>query len=170
MSRAALALRLLSALALIAALVRNSALGATEAPTATNDTYLGIILKRLPSANPVNGEKWAKIMCQTCHLFPDPSLLDEPSWRKYILPKMMLFLGVKQLDPSMPKYDQARASGLFSTSALLSKKDWDDLVAYYLDKAPARLPQAPITKIEPSLKRFTIHKPEFRHSPPDTTL
>jgi hypothetical protein len=139
---------------------------------APNGTYAGIVLERKATADPANGEKWAKLMCQTCHLFPEPSLLDKSSWQKFILPKMMFFLGVAQLDPAKtPKYELAKASGLFPPSALISKKDWDDIVAYYLDNAPAQQPpQPPRAKIEIGLKRFTVLEPEFRRKPALTTL
>jgi hypothetical protein len=145
---------------------------ARPGPIAPDGTYGGIALERKTSSDPVNGEKWAKIMCATCHLFPEPSLLDKPSWQKYVLPKMMFYLGVAQLDPERtPKYQQAKASGLFPSAPLLSRKDWDDLVAYYLDRAPAQpIPQPPRAKIEVGLKQFSVVQADFRRKPALTTM
>ena len=158
--------------AVIAAFSCTQSAGGAQGPIAPGGTYAGILLERNPSADSANGEKWARLMCQTCHLFPEPSLLDKASWQKYVLPKMMFYLGVAQLDPQRtPKYEQAKASGLFPSTALLSKKDWDDLVAFYLDKAPAEpVPQPPRPRIQVGLKQFTPQRPEFQHKPPLTTL
>jgi hypothetical protein len=156
----------------IAAPISGASAEIRPGPIAPNGTYAGIKLDRKASADAANGEKWAKLLCATCHLFPDPSLLDKPSWQKYVLPKMMFYLGVAQLDPERtPKYEQAKASGLFPSAALLSQKDWEDLVAYYLDKAPAQpAPQPPRATIEVGLKGFHVVQPEFRHQPALTTL
>jgi len=49
------------------------------------------------------GEQLAKTYCTSCHLFPDPSLLDTNTWEKYILPAMGRQLGINILTVSLMK-------------------------------------------------------------------
>ena len=41
-----------------------------------------------------NGKALAKIYCQSCHMLPEPSLLDTKSWEKGVLPEMGPRLGI----------------------------------------------------------------------------
>src|SRR4051812_42212380 len=43
-----------------------------------------------------SGEESAKRYCQSCHLLPDPSLLDTKSWQAGVLPQMGPRLGIYQ--------------------------------------------------------------------------
>src|SRR3954454_20275531 len=40
------------------------------------------------------GEILAKSFCQSCHLFPEPALLDATTWEKGVLPHMGPRLGI----------------------------------------------------------------------------
>src|SRR3954451_9446680 len=42
----------------------------------------------------VDGKKLAVKYCQSCHLLPEPSLLDAKSWEKGVLPNMGPRLGI----------------------------------------------------------------------------
>src|SRR5215203_2241559 len=93
------------------------------------------------------GEETAKKYCSSCHLFPDPSLLDKITWQKAVLPAMGKLLGAPQnnIDP----FDEADRISLHLPS-LVSEEDWKKIVAYYVTAAPQTLPsqsRAPITKI-----------------------
>ena len=33
-----------------------------------------------------DGEALAKTYCASCHAYPEPAILDKPTWEKYILP------------------------------------------------------------------------------------
>ena len=41
------------------------------------------------------GEVLAKTYCGSCHLFPEPTLLDKSTWEKNILPVMAKQLGLQ---------------------------------------------------------------------------
>ena len=45
-------------------------------------------------SNIKKGERLAAKYCQTCHLLPDPSLLDAKSWEEGVLPNMGPRLGI----------------------------------------------------------------------------
>src|SRR5690606_3463364 len=40
------------------------------------------------------GERLAKQYCVSCHIFPDPGLLDKVSWQKSVLPEMAFRMGL----------------------------------------------------------------------------
>ena len=109
-----------------------------------------------PTFTPGTGEGLAKAYCGTCHLFPEPSLLDKVTWKERVLPDMGWRLGIREPgdDPyaEMEK-DEAnlvKALNLFPDKELLPLKDWEKIVAYYLEKAPDNpLPQ----KNRPSLRQ-----------------
>ncbi|MEW6160343.1 MAG: hypothetical protein AB1813_23150, partial [Verrucomicrobiota bacterium] len=142
------------------------------APGTLEGAIQGMEIKRQPSANAVRGAELAKNICQACHLFPEPSLVDKYSWGKHILPKMMFYLGVIQLDVQKTKNAELyKATGLFPSMAMIPKTDWEDIVAYYLDTAPETIaPQPPREEISIGLKLFELSPPRFRRNPPLTTL
>ncbi len=39
----------------------------------------------------------AKLRCGSCHMFPDPSLLDKKTWREGIMPAMAEHFGIEVL-------------------------------------------------------------------------
>ncbi len=100
-----------------------------------------------------SGEELAKVHCASCHLFPEPELLDKSTWEKDILPVMASKLGflvineVVYLDIQQEKVDGT--TQLVNKSAI-SIEDWEKIVAYYKEKAPLTIaPQnrPPVTEI-----------------------
>src|SRR5258707_10819375 len=47
----------------------------------------------LLDSSPERGHQLAQGYCQTCHLFPDPALLDKATWENGALPEMAPWLG-----------------------------------------------------------------------------
>src|SRR3954462_3588527 len=41
-----------------------------------------------------SGETLARIYCASCHLFPEPDLLDKKTWNEQALPRMSIRLGL----------------------------------------------------------------------------
>jgi len=41
----------------------------------------------------IDGESLAKVHCSTCHLYPEPDLLDKYTWSNFVLIRMGAFLG-----------------------------------------------------------------------------
>src|SRR5215475_15632869 len=50
------------------------------------------------AANITAGEKLARQVCATCHLFPEPQVLDKKTWQEQVLPCMETLLGVSPPD------------------------------------------------------------------------
>jgi hypothetical protein len=118
------------------------------------------------------GERYARGVCQQCHLFPEPKLLDRESWRRYVLPKMKLYCGLLSLDQVKAEdMDLVKASGIVPAVPRFPKTYWEPIETYYLHAAPEQpLPQDPKPEVTIGLKQFTVEKPRFRHDPPLTTL
>jgi hypothetical protein len=103
------------------------------------------------------GEVQARKYCGTCHLFPEPGLLDKASWIHGIKPKMAFRMG---MDYSMvSELRRGEDSVILTTipdSPMLSEEDWDLIWKYYQAKAPDTLvtvkPQADtLRQFEPRL-------------------
>jgi len=100
-----------------------------------------------------SGEELAKIHCASCHLFPEPELLDKSTWEKNILPNMALQLGfVVNGEAVYLNIQQEMVDGKLQivNKSAISIEDWERIVAYYKEKAPLKMvPQnrPPITEI-----------------------
>lgn len=85
------------------------------------------------------GEALARQVCQSCHLFPEPALLDKATWRDGALPHMAPFLGVKVKDVSrLPMAEELRAAGVYPTNALLTDSQWAEVCRFFEQNAPEK--------------------------------
>lgn len=104
----------------------------------------------LPDAE-LSGAQLAQRYCSSCHLFPEPNLLDRNTWLHPVLPAMSWQLGIRDTTYQPPQgrnmYEQylIQQAGVFPDSALLSKESWQKIVSYYDSLAPARLPIPAVT-------------------------
>jgi hypothetical protein len=128
----------------------------------------------------LSGRQLAMQYCQRCHLFPEPGLLDKKTWTTSVLPNMGQRLGIpvpgRALYADMEPADEAivRKLGIYPEQALISSQEWEKIVTYYEDAAPAEpLPQktsavpvgpltlfkaAPITVGDKSVPKTTMLK------------
>ena len=94
----------------------------------------------------LSGEQLAQRYCGSCHLVPDPGLLDQITWTTSVLPAMGWRLGIRDTiytppqGRSMRERYLIRQANIFPDSALLSPEIWQRLVNYYAEEAPAQLP------------------------------
>jgi hypothetical protein len=130
-----------------------------------------------PGADSSTGEELARIHCASCHLFPEPELLDKKSWDQYILPRMGYMLGHLPAD-SVPKgYIEESAKKiafrnpmLFRQESPLNDSDWEKIRAFYIENAPAEAIRAEVRPVKKELPQFVVQKPDFKLSPPSTTM
>lgn len=91
------------------------------------------------------GEELAKVHCASCHLFPEPALLDKSTWQNMVLPDMALQLGFQTNgDVIYPDIQQEKHgdSTYWVNKSAMGIDDWNKIVAYYTEKAPEKmLPQ-----------------------------
>ncbi len=111
------------------------------------------------------GKAIAEIYCATCHLFPEPELLDRHTWLGNVLPTMAP--GGSRFTPraekgtfSLEKMNDPLKAALMPAPAL-SDADWNKIVAYYGRYAPETLePATPPRQIEFELPGFRVEFPE----------
>lgn len=89
------------------------------------------------------GDRLAKVYCQSCHLFPDPSLLDSKSWETGVLPGMGPRLGIFyhnfQQYPSSRR-DSNVSKDYYPAAPLLTQEEWQHILDYYAATSPDTLP------------------------------
>jgi hypothetical protein len=111
----------------------------------------------------LSGEQLARGYCASCHLMPEPDILDRATWEK-VLPDMRKRMGLyleEDFGTPLPD-DEGVPEGIYSRIPFITKEKWAKLKAYYLENAPdSPLPQ--ISKIDPKsgIPGFELEVPEF---------
>lgn len=91
------------------------------------------------------GERLAKRYCGTCHVFPEPGLIDKKSWEKGVLPQMALRMGVDfSLLQSFNDLEMKEVLKTLPQQALVTEEEWKAIQEYYLQAAPDSLPQSEV--------------------------
>ncbi len=120
------------------------------------------------------GEALAIKYCQSCHALPDPSMLDTKSWEKGVLPSMGPRLGIFEFGfegyPSF-KNDRSLDSNFYPSRPLLTLKEWQHILDYYVATSPDTLPgQSRKQRIENNLSLFTVRLPSISYYNPTTSF
>lgn len=125
----------------------------------------------------LDGKQLSIAYCATCHKYPEPDLLDKKSWEEYMLPRMGYLLGIYKSKESRDSLIEAGEGGklveeaqIFPKTRLVPEKEWEKIRAYYLENAPLELPKVPKKEITIGLEGFKVHTPEFKISPPSSTM
>lgn len=117
------------------------------------------------------GEQLAKAYCASCHLFAEPALLDKASWTNGALPEMAKWLGLAQPDlERLPNGEIVGDSNVFPPTPLISSNEWETIVRYYADHAPAALPQPRRPPIAPATTRFRVKPFPYERRVPMTLM
>ena len=125
-----------------------------------------------------HGEALAKKYCASCHLYPEPQLLDKKTWREGVLPNMAMRLGIRMpgQDPfkDMDTTDArlVHALNVYPKQPLIPQADWQQIVNYYTSQAPNEpLPQQAVPPIQSGLQQFRA-EPVYigEHQMPYTSL
>jgi len=102
-----------------------------------------------PPVDLKRAEALARQHCATCHLFPEPALLDKKTWSSQVMPRMAIRLGLSP--ESINRHPEAEAlwkSGKFSKVPTIPVADYQAIAAYYQAKAPAQpMAQKPLAPI-----------------------
>lgn len=117
------------------------------------------------------GHALAKLFCQSCHMLPDPSLLDSKSWEKGVLPEMGPRLGIFNFGFEMyPRSNDKNLShDFYPSQPVLSLNDWQNILDYYEATSPDTLPaQERKTKILEGLNLFKVEMPPGLYQNPAT--
>ncbi|AUD03233.1 FG-GAP repeat domain-containing protein [Spirosoma pollinicola] len=124
------------------------------------------------------GKQLAVRYCSSCHLFPEPELLDRKTWVTGVLPNMGMRLGIKQpgqdtLRARSPEEEKAVSQlNIYPNTPALSKADWEKIVSYYERTAPEEpLPQKSYSPVTNHLSLFKVKELALSDNPvPQTTM
>lgn len=118
--------------------------------TAPSNTETAVIDSLTPARTELSGQQLAATYCASCHLLPNPALLDKKTWQNSVLPQMALRLG--QSDAQSQELMQYRnldelkrvvTANIFPEHPTMHPADWQKLVEYYTANAPDILPPQP---------------------------
>jgi FG-GAP-like repeat len=130
--------------------------------------------QNIPDDNIEKGKILAAAYCQSCHLLPDPLLLDAKSWENGVLPGMGPRLGIFNYGfteyPSS-RHDRNLDKGYYPSKQLISFADWQYIIDYYTSVSPDSLPSQQrkfVVKKGESL--FKVEKPLSKKTVPTTCL
>lgn len=120
----------------------------------------------LPQPTQLSGRQLSQGYCGSCHLMPDPSLLDKTTWQKGIFPQMALRMGQSSEQmTALSSFANANEltriiqANIFPEKPLLHPTDWQKIIAYYTASAPDRLPrQRAHMPVRPGLPLFSAHQ------------
>jgi hypothetical protein len=117
---------------------------------------------QFPSENVEKGYYLAQKYCKSCHLFPEPILLDKKTWTQHVLPKMGSLLGFRYMGENAYFEDGHQ---------LMSKEDWNKILLYYYVSSPSEpVKRKEDISIQKGLKLFTATIPSFGVRSPATTM
>lgn len=122
-----------------------------------------------------SGKELAVKYCQSCHLLPEPSLLDSKSWANGVLPQMGPRLGIFYYGTeSYPsgKYDRNLDRDFYPSQPLLKYEEWQNIIDYYTATSPDTIIASGNSKppIKNSLSLFSAIIPKFSYSTPATAV
>lgn len=112
----------------------------------------------------LNGEQLANAYCATCHIKPEPDILDKSIWREKVLPDMRKRMGLilaEDFGQALPE-DTGVPPGVYSKKQFIRATDWEKILTYYLDNAPeSALPQVKKPEPRKGIPGFAISRPDF---------
>jgi len=122
----------------------------------------------------LTGEELAKGYCASCHIYPDPKLLDKKTWKYGALPQMGYRMGIYHDTPRQSLIETGiggklvEENNIFPTKPMVTEKQWNQIIDYYVKNAPDSL-SVPHKKLKTGIKGLKINIPEFHISPPMVT-
>src|SRR5688572_9631216 len=121
-----------------------------------------LLLIGCDTSNETKRENLARTHCAACHAFPEPELLDKESWRSGVLPQMAPRLGV-----TASVFARLEKPHMNVLTRAISSEDWNLIVAYYLERAPEKLPDQTLPTVplvDPALFKVGPFVPRLESS------
>ena len=114
-------------------------LNRTPASTPVEDTDSSTKLIAKPDASYIEEGKMLAVQhCKSCHMLPDPSLLDKENWQAALAmmaPRLGIFYHQDQSYPIYTDIDQS----FYPSEAAMSSPDWQKIIDYFTTTAPVVL-------------------------------
>ncbi len=99
-------------------------------------------------------ERLAKQYCGSCHLFPEPEMLDKKTWDKKVFPEMAFLMGLDNSKlMTIPPDDQSAVISALPASPMIGEEQWEAIKRYYQANAPDTL-ITPRVKIDHTIDQF----------------
>jgi len=112
----------------------------------------------------LSGEQLANGYCAACHIKPEPEVLDKLIWETKVLPDMRRRMGLfleEDFGKALPE-DEGVPDGIYSRTPLITAKNWNKILSYYLENAPEQpLPQKDKLAPKPGIPGFELEIPKF---------
>jgi len=130
--------------------------------------------KDVPDVTIEKGKVLAATYCQSCHMLPDPSLLDAKNWENGVLPAMGPRLGIfnhgfKEYPSS--RHDMDLPRNFYPSKPVLKPEDWQYIIDYYSSVSPDSL--APLQRNHPVSQNenlFAVETASLKTNPPTACL
>jgi hypothetical protein len=112
-------------------------------------------------------ERITKNKCSSCHLFPEPALLDKKTWQNGVLPEMRFRMGLDMAKLwEIPKDEMPEVLKTLPSMPMATEEEWNAIVQYYTSNSPDSL----ITEqqvISDTLNNFSVSEFHFarKYSP-----
>lgn len=117
----------------------------------------------------LKGKQLASIYCQSCHLLPDPDLLDTKSWEKGVLPHMGPRLGIFEFYYQRYPFVNDRNLGkdFYPSRPLVNAAEWQNIMDYYIAASPDSLTrQSKPVPLRYGISLFTVQVPRLAYNNP----
>lgn len=129
----------------------------------------------IPDEDIAAGQKLAATYCQSCHMLPDPSLLDATTWEKGIMPQMGPRLGIFHHGLEVYSADTGPYSrmpkGFYPDKPMMTDAEWQHIIDYYTAVSPDSLPgQQRQIPLRPDTSFFRAEVPSRRYIMPLTCM
>lgn len=125
----------------------------------------------------LSGKELSLKYCQSCHLYPDPSLLDRPTWERSVLPLMGRLFGIYEKE--VPRSEILKGAidpaliarlNIFPEEPVIDDKTWKKITDYYLSASPETMPSLNTRGSLRPLEQFEAVVPAYKTKAPATTL
>lgn len=118
----------------------------------------------------LSGKQLSLKYCQSCHLYPDPSVLDKDTWERSVLPLMGRLFGIYESHTNRNEIingaiNQALVEKLniFPARQIISDDEWEKIRDYYISSAPDTLQSIEHKDISfTSLEGFEMIIPSYK--------
>jgi hypothetical protein len=98
----------------------------------------------------------AHTYCSSCHLFPEPALLDKGTWEADVLPQMALRMGVDlSLLSDVPHEDLDEVMKTIPDKPMVTEEEWRLISQYFIKNAPDQIETRPLTDL-PEQSQFDV--------------
>ncbi|WP_020529319.1 FG-GAP repeat domain-containing protein [Flexithrix dorotheae] len=120
------------------------------------------------------GETLSRQYCGSCHLYPEPELLDKNTWKYSTLPQMGYRMGIYG-DISRQSLIEKGQGGrlverknIYPHKPILDEEQWEFINEFYVKNAPDSL-SVPSLDLKSDLSGLKVKTPDFHISPPMVT-